>query len=121
MAERNIQEGLQPHLSSHLETEGLVFSRSADLGAEYFFPIPISIFSYCSKYVRAEQEAAGCSPEFTRSLWDRGFRVSSAARTLDERSRVTRECGIPPFDDGPPFPGGDQTVYQKFKKGSATH
>src|SRR6266404_4744861 len=65
--------------------------------------------------VRAEQKLQAVLAELTRTLWDQGFRVSSAARTLEESKRVDRENAefhLSMMDRR--FLAGDQTVYQKL-------
>jgi len=108
MAERNIQEGLQAASHAHnLEPEGLAVLALGGFGRRILFPYSDLDILLLFENVRAEQKLQAALAEFTRSLWDRGFRVSSAARTLDESKRVDREnveFHLSMMD--PAFPGG---------------
>ena len=118
MAERNIQEGLQAASHAHnLEPEGLAVLALGGFGRRILFPYSDLDILLLFENVRAEQKLQAVLAEFTRSLWDRGFRVSSAARTLDESKRVDREnveFHLSMMDRR--FLAGDQTVYQKLEQ-----
>ena len=118
MAERNIQEGLQAASHAHnLEPEGLAVLALGGFGRRILFPYSDLDILLLFENVRAEQKLQAVLAEFTRSLWDRGFRVSSAARTLDESKRVDREnveFHLSMIDRR--FLAGDQTVYQKLEQ-----
>jgi [protein-PII] uridylyltransferase len=118
MAERNIQEGLQAASHAHnLEPEGLAVLALGGFGRRILFPYSDLDILLLFENVRAEQKLQAALAEFTRSLWDRGFRVSSAARTLDESKRVDREnveFHLSMMDRR--FLAGDQTVYQKLEQ-----
>src|SRR5260370_29905225 len=92
MAERNIQEGLQGASHAHnLEPEGLAVLAIAGFGRRILFPYSDLDILLLFENGRAEQKLEAVLAEFTRTLWDRGFRLSSAARTLDESKRLDRE------------------------------
>src|SRR5712664_2526589 len=92
MAERNIQECLQAASHAHnLEPEGLAVLAIGGFGRRILFPYSDLDILLLFENVRAEQKLQAVLAELTRTLWDRGFRVSSAARTLDESKRVERE------------------------------
>src|SRR5260370_41357307 len=118
MAERNIQEGLQGASHAHnLEPEGLAVLAIAGFGRRILFPYSDLDILLLFENGRAEQKLEAVLAEFTRTLWDRGFRVSSAARTLDESKRVDREnveFYLSMMDRR--FLAGDQTVYQKLEQ-----
>ncbi len=118
LAERNIHEGLQAASHAHnLEPEGLAVLALGGFGRRILFPYSDLDILLLFENVRAEQKLQAVVAEFTRSLWDRGFRVSSAARTLDESKRVDREnveFHLSMMDRR--FLAGDQTLYQKFEQ-----
>ncbi len=118
MAERNIQEGLQAASHAHnLEPEGLAVLAIGGFGRRILFPYSDLDILLLFENGRAEQKLEAVLAEFTRTLWDRGFRVSSAARTLDESKRVDREnveFHLSMMDRR--FLAGDQTVYQKLEQ-----
>ncbi len=118
MAERNIQESLQAASHAHnLEPEGLAVLAIGGFGRRILFPYSDLDILLLFENVRAEQKLQAVLAELTRTLWDRGFRVSSAARTLDESKRVEREnveFHLSMMDRR--FLAGDQTVYQKLEQ-----
>ena len=118
MAERNIQEGLQDASHAHnLEPEGLAVLALGGFGRRILFPYSDLDILLLFENVRAEQKLQAVLAELTRTLWDQGFRVSSAARTLDESKRVDREnveFHLSMMDRR--FLAGDQTVYQKLEQ-----
>jgi [protein-PII] uridylyltransferase len=118
MAERNIQEGLQAASHAHnLEPEGLAVLAIGGFGRRILFPYSDLDILLLFENVRAEQKLEAVLAELTRTLWDRGFRVSSAARTLDESKRVEREnveFHLAMMDRH--FLAGDPTVYQKLEQ-----
>ena len=118
MAERNIQDGLQAASHAHnLEPEGLAVLAIGGFGRRILFPYSDLDILLLFENIRAEQKLKAILAEFTRTLWDRGFRVSSAARTLDESKRVDRdnvEFHLSMMDRR--FLPGDQAVYQKLEQ-----
>jgi len=118
MAERNVQEGLQAASHAHnLEPEGVAVLAIGGFGRRILFPYSDLDILLLFENVRAEQKLEAVLAELTRTLWDRGFRVSSAARTLDESKRVDREnveFHLSMMDRR--FLAGDQTVYQKLEQ-----
>jgi len=98
MAERNTQEGLQAASHAHnLEPEGLAVLAIGGFGRQVLFPYSDLDILLLFENVRAEQKLEAVLAEFTRTLWDRGFRVSSAARTLEESKRVVVGSIPPPL------------------------
>ena len=64
---------------------------------------------------KAEQESRGLISEFSRTLWDIGFRVSSAGRTLEECKRIEEdnaEFHLALFDRR--FLAGDASLFEKL-------
>ena len=118
LAQQNIQEGLQAASHAHnLELEGLAVLAIGGFGRRILFPYSDLDILLLFENVRAEQTLEAVVAELTRTLWDRGFRVSSAARTLDESKRVDREnveFHLSMMDRR--FLAGDRTVYQKFEQ-----
>ncbi len=118
LAQQNIQEGLQAASHAHnLELEGLAVLAIGGFGRRILFPYSDLDILLLFENVRAEQKLEAVVAELTRTLWDRGFRVSSAARTLDESKRVDREnveFHLSMMDRR--FLAGDRTVYQKFEQ-----
>ncbi|HXM96117.1 MAG TPA: hypothetical protein VOA64_17995 [Candidatus Dormibacteraeota bacterium] len=118
MAERNIQESLQASSRAHnLEPEGLAVLAIGGFGRRILFPYSDLDILLLFENGRAEQKLEAVLAELTRTLWDRGFRVSSAARTLDESKQVEREnveFHLSMMDRR--FLAGDQTVYQKLEQ-----
>jgi [protein-PII] uridylyltransferase len=118
LAERTIQENLQAAFQAHnLETTGLAVLAIGGFGRRILFPYSDLDILLLFENVRAEQKLEPAVAEFTRTLWDRGFRVSSAARTLDESKRVDRdnvEFHLSMMDRR--FLLGDDTVHQKLEQ-----
>jgi [protein-PII] uridylyltransferase len=118
LAQQNIQEGLQAASHAHnLEPEGLAVLAIGGFGRRILFPYSDLDILLLFENGRAEQKLEAVVAELTRTLWDRGFRVSSAARTLDESKRVDREnveFHLSMMDRR--FLAGDRTVYQKFEQ-----
>jgi len=118
LAQQNIQEGLQAASHAHnLELEGLAVLAIGGFGRRILFPYSDLDILLLFENVRAEQKLEAVVAELTRTLWDRGFRVSSAARTLDESKSVDREnveFHLSMMDRR--FLAGDRTVYQKFEQ-----
>ena len=118
MAERSIQQGLQAASHIHnLEPEGLAVLAIGGFGRRILFPYSDLDILFLFENVRAEQKLEAVLAELTRALWDRGFRVSSAARTLDESKRVDREnveFHLAMMDRR--FLAGDPTVYQRLEQ-----
>jgi len=118
MAEQNIQEGLQAASHAHnLKPEGLAVLAIGGFGRRILFPYSDLDILLLFENGRAEQKLEAVVAELTRTLWDRGFRVSSSARTLDESKRVDREnveFHLSMMDRR--FLAGDQTVYQKLEQ-----
>ena len=118
MAERNIQQGLQAASHVHnLEPEGLALLAIGGFGCRILFPYSDVDILFLFENGRAELRLEAVLAELTRTLWDRGFRVSSAARTLDESKRVEREnveFHLAMMDRR--FLAGDSTVYQRLEQ-----
>lgn len=118
MAERNVQQVLQAGLYVHnLQAEGLAVLAIGGFGRRRLFPHSDLDILFLFENVRAEQKLEPVLAELTRTLWDRGFRVSSAARTLDESKRVEREnveFHFAMMDRR--FLAGDPTVYEELEE-----
>jgi [protein-PII] uridylyltransferase len=118
MAERNVQQGLQAGLHvRNLQPEGLAVLAIGGFGRRRLFPHSDLDLLFLFENVRAEQKLELVLSELTRTLWDRGFRVSSAARTLDESKCVEREnveFHLALMDRH--FLAGDLTVYEELEK-----
>ena len=118
MAEGNVQEGLRRASDVHkLEIEGLAVLAIGGFGRRLLFPYSDLDVLFLFTNSRAEQKLAAVVEELTKRLWDRGFRVSSAARTLEESRRVEREnveFHLAMMDRR--FLAGDPTVYEELEE-----
>jgi [protein-PII] uridylyltransferase len=94
---------------------GLCLLALGGYGREMLFPYSDLdlLFLFCNE--KAEQEFRPLISEFSRSLWDLGFRVSSAGRTLEECRRVegdNAEFHLAMLDRR--FLAGDNSIYTKL-------
>ena len=80
-------------------------------GREVLFPYSDLDLLFLFANEKIEEESRPLIAEFSRMLWDLGFRVSSAGRT-HRRVQENRagQRGIPPGTAGPAFPGWRQNA-----------
>ncbi len=92
LADRNVQkifgEILQVHDGA---SEGLCLIALGGYGRRMLFPYSDLDILFLFGSEKAEEEARPLISEFSRTLWDLGFRVSSAGRTLEECKRIEED------------------------------
>ena len=116
LADRNVQqifgEFCACTTASH---KGSACSRWAGTGGRCCFPTPTWIFCFCLEATRPSRNRGALISEFSRTLWDIGFRVSSAGRTLDECKRIEEdnaEFHLALLDRR--FLAGDKSLFEKL-------
>ena len=72
-------------------SQGLALLALGGYGREMLFPFSDLDLLFLFGNEKAEQEFRPLISEFSRTLWDLGFRVSSAGRTLEECRRVEQD------------------------------
>jgi len=91
-ADRSVQQIFEELLRVHdHEPEGLCLLALGGYGRRMLFPYSDLDILFLFGNEKAEQEARPLISEFTRTLWDLGFRVSSAGRTLEECKRIEED------------------------------
>ena len=73
------------------EPEGLCLLALGGYGRRMLFPYSDLDILFLFGSERTEQEFRPLISEFARTLWDLGFRVSSAGRTLEESKRIEED------------------------------
>src|ERR1700756_352228 len=97
------------------EAEGLCLLALGGYGRRMLFPYSDLDILFLFGSERAEQEFRPLISEFARTLWDLGFRVSSAGRTLEECKRIEEdnaEFHLALLDRR--FLSGDQELFEKL-------
>ena len=116
LADRNIQRVLADVLQSHNgDTSGLSLVALGGYGRRLLFPYSDLDILFLFGNERVEGEFRPLIGEFSRRLWDSGFRVSSAGRTIDECKRIEEdnaEFHLALLDRR--FLGGDKTLFEKL-------
>jgi len=94
LADNNVRQifGELLRVHSH-EPEGLCLLALGGYGRRMLFPYSDLDILFLFGNEKAEQESRPLISEFSRTLWDLGFRVSSAGRTLDECKRIEEDNG----------------------------
>ena len=72
-------------------SQGLCLLALGGYGREVLFPYSDLDLLFLFASEKMEEEARPLIAEFSRTLWDLGFRVSSAGRTLDECKRIEQD------------------------------
>jgi [protein-PII] uridylyltransferase len=92
LADGNVRQifGEVLRVYSH-EAQGLCLLALGGYGRRMLFPYSDLDILFLFGSDRAEQEFAPLISEFSRTLWDLGFRVSSAGRTLEECRRIEED------------------------------
>jgi [protein-PII] uridylyltransferase len=89
LADTTIQKVFAELLRVHnSQGQGLCLLALGGYGREMLFPYSDLDLLFLFGNEKAEEEFRPLISEFSRSLWDLGFRVSSAGRTLDECKRI---------------------------------
>src|SRR6266850_2555324 len=92
LADRNVQQIFGDVLRVHnREPQGLCLLALGGYGRRMLFPYSDLDILFLMGNDRAEQESRPLISEFSRTLWDIGFRVSSAGRTLEECKRIEED------------------------------
>jgi [protein-PII] uridylyltransferase len=92
LADRNVQQIFSEVQQVHnRESQGLCLLALGGYGRRMLFPYSDLDILFLFGSERAEQESRPLISEFARTLWDLGFRVSSAGRTLDECKRIEED------------------------------
>src|ERR1700720_4659022 len=116
LADRNIQRIFREVLRVHDNgTQGLSLLALGGFGRRWLFPYSDLDILFLFGNERAEAEFRPLISEFSRVLWDIGFRVSSAGRTIDECKRIEEdnaEFHLALLDRR--FLAGDKTLFDKL-------
>src|SRR5436190_7089181 len=92
LADRNVEQIFGEVLRVHnREAQGLCLLALGGYGRRMLFPYSDLDILFLMGNDRAEQESRPLISEFSRTLWDIGFRVSSAGRTLEECKRIEED------------------------------
>jgi [protein-PII] uridylyltransferase len=92
LADRNVQQIFSEVQQVHgRESQGLCLLALGGYGRRMLFPYSDLDILFLFGSERAEQESRPLISEFARTLWDLGFRVSSAGRTLEECKRIEED------------------------------
>jgi [protein-PII] uridylyltransferase len=116
LADRNIQRIFGEVLRAHRDdTQGLALLALGGFGRRWLFPYSDLDILFLFGNEKAEGEFRPLISEFSRVLWDVGFRVSSAGRTIDECKRIEEdnaEFHLALLDRR--FLAGDKTLFEKL-------
>jgi [protein-PII] uridylyltransferase len=92
LADRNVQQIFGEVLRVHnAAEEGLCLLALGGYGRRMLFPYSDLDILFLFGSDKAEQESRPLISEFSRTLWDLGFRVSSAGRTIEECKRIEED------------------------------
>src|SRR5215831_17201140 len=92
LADRNVQQVFGEMLRVHsAESQGLSLLALGGYGRRLLFPHSDLDLLFVFGSEKAEQDFRPLIAEFTRTLWDLGFRVSSAGRTVEECKRIEED------------------------------
>src|SRR3989475_948712 len=92
LADGNVRQIFGEVLRVHgHEAQGLCLLALGGYGRQMLFPYSDLDILFLFGSDRAEQESRPLISEFSRTLWDLGFRVSSAGRTLEECKRIEED------------------------------
>ena len=116
LADRNVELIFAELLRVHdREPDGLCLLALGGYGRRMLFPYSDLDILFLFGSERAEEESRPLISEFSRTLWDIGFRVSSAGRTLEECKRTEEdnaEFHLALLDRR--FLSGDPTLFEKL-------
>jgi [protein-PII] uridylyltransferase len=92
LADRNVQRVFGELLHVHESApQGLALLALGGYGRQMLFPYSDLDILFLFGSEKAELESRRLIAEFSRTLWDLGFRVSSAGRTLEECKRIEED------------------------------
>jgi [protein-PII] uridylyltransferase len=118
LADRNIQQIFGDVLRVHnAEPQGLCLIALGGYGRRLLFPYSDLDILFLFGGDKAEQESRPLIAEFSRTLWDLGFRVSSAGRTVEECRRIEEnnaEFHLALLDRR--FLAGDAELFERLDK-----
>ncbi len=116
LADNSIQKVFTELLRTRTSTgQGLCLLALGGYGREMLFPYSDLDLLFLFGNEKAEQEFRPLIAEFSRTLWDFGFRVSSAGRTLEECRRIegdNAEFHLAMLDRR--FIAGDESILDKL-------
>ena len=116
LADRNIQRVFAEVLrAGDVDTQGLCLLGLGGYGRRALFPYSDLDILFLFGNEKAEAAFRPLIGEFSRMLWDLGFRVSSAGRTIDECKRIEEdnaEFHLALLDRR--FLAGDSALYEKL-------
>jgi [protein-PII] uridylyltransferase len=102
---------------NNAEPQGLTLVALGGYGRRLLFPYSDLDILFLFGNEKAEAEFRPLIADFSRTLWDLGFRVSSAGRTLDECKRIEEdnaEFHLALLDRR--FLGGDEELFERLTK-----
>jgi [protein-PII] uridylyltransferase len=92
LADNNVRQIFGEVLRVHeREAQGLCLLALGGYGRRMLFPYSDLDILFLFGNDKAEEESRPLISEFSRTLWDLGFRVSSAGRTLEECKRIEED------------------------------
>jgi len=92
MADGNLQQIFAQLLSGRgVESQGLCLLALGGYGRQLLFPYSDLDILFLFGSDKAERDFRPLISEFSKTLWDMGFRVSSAGRTLEECKRIEED------------------------------
>jgi [protein-PII] uridylyltransferase len=92
MADSAIQQVLtELHSGGNMETQGLCLLALGGYGRKLLFPYSDLDILFLFGNDKAERDFRPLIADFSKTLWDMGFRVSSAGRTLEECKRIEED------------------------------
>ncbi|HXL21291.1 MAG TPA: [protein-PII] uridylyltransferase [Candidatus Dormibacteraeota bacterium] len=116
LADRNVVQVFGEAVRVHgPETEGLTLLALGGYGRRLLFPYSDLDLLFLFGSEKAEEDFRPLISEFSRILWDLGFRVSSAGRTLEECKRIEEdnaEFHLALLDRR--FLAGDQGLFERL-------
>lgn len=116
LADKNVRQIFSEVLRVHdHEPQGLCLLALGGYGRRMLFPYSDLDILFLFGNDKAEQESRPLISEFSRTLWDLGFRVSSAGRTLEECKRIEEdnaEFHLALLDRR--FLAGDSSLFEKL-------
>jgi [protein-PII] uridylyltransferase len=118
LADRTVQQVFGEVLRVHnAAQEGLCLVALGGYGRQLLFPYSDLDILFLFGNEKAETEFRPLISDFSRTLWDLGFRVSSAGRTLEECKRIEEdnaEFHVALLDRR--LLGGDAELFDRFTK-----
>src|SRR6202795_1439355 len=116
LADNNVQQIFGEMLRVHnAPSAGLCLLALGGYGRKLLFPYSDLDILFLFGSDKAEQESRPLIADFSRTLWDIGFRVSSAGRTIEECKRIEEdnaEFHLALLDRR--FLAGDKTLFEKL-------